>query len=532
MASLLFSAAAAAPLAAETFTLEEAVARAIAANPSLEGARAQVDAAQARRLISLSAVFPKVTLTGDFTRNNKEVSFGSGSDVRVILPKDDWGTQLSVRQPLFAGLREKRAYEQSKLAVAQLEAGLTDAQAALVLRVANNVLALVEAEALMAVEQRNIELSQRRQRQSTDFYEVGEVTRLDVLRAEAALKSAERRLVAARAQREQAAGALRADLALEGEITIVPPGEFLPALPDLPALTAAALASSPLIRQSRLAVEIAELEIRKQKGARLPTLFLDGGMIWQASTFPSDEYSFATINFSMPLFTGGELKNRIREAEANLRVARARLEDQERNLREEVGDAWRDVATARTVLELSREELEVTEQQYQESFDLYQAQEAIALDLDNSEISLADARRRVASAEVAVKNLELRAFYLTGALDPGLIVPGTTAPPAPPATPTGATLDAAGADPALPRTSPAGPAAVAPRGPSPANPAPVNPANPAPADPLATPAVPPPVQIPRPGDNPALPKPPADPVDPVEPPADPVTPPAGQALDS
>jgi outer membrane protein len=412
---------AAGPAAAERFTLDEAVARAIAANPQLEGARAQIDAAEARRLIALSAIFPKITLSGDYTRNNEEVSFGSGGDTRVILPKDDWGVTLSLRQPIFAGLREKRAYEQSKLARAQLEAGLSDTQAALVLRVATNSLAMLEAEALVEVELRNFELAERRRKQSGDFFEVGEVTRVDVLRAEAALKGAERRLVAARSDRERAAGELRADLALEGPIEIAPPGEFLPPLPALAELIQAALAGSHQARQLRLAVQSGELEIKKQKGARLPTVFLDGGMIWQASTFPSDEYSFLTLNLSLPIFTGGELRGRVREAEANLRLARSRLEDFERNLREDVSNSWRDVNAARKVLELSREELEVTEQQYAESFALYQAQEAIALDLENSEIALADARRRVASAEVAVQNLELRAFYLTGTLGPGLL---------------------------------------------------------------------------------------------------------------
>lgn len=403
-------------------TLEQAIDRALLANPSLKGARARVDAAKARRLISLAAVFPKIGFSGDLTRNNKEVSFGSGSDARVILPKDDWSAQLTLRQPIFAGLREKRAYDQSKLAAAQQEAGLSDVQAVVVLRVASTFLSMVEADALVLVEERNLELAKKRQKQSTDFFEVGEVTRVDVLRATAAVMAAERRLVAARAGREQAAGQLRSDLALEGAIEIVPPGVFLPALPDLPTLVERALADSPLLAQARLAVRVAELEIKKQKGARLPLVFLDGGMIFQESSFPADEYSFFTLNFSVPIFQGGELRARIREAEANLRVAESQLDELVRALREDVADTARDVTTARTFLELSRQELAVLEQQYQETFALYQAQEAIALDLENAELSLADARRRVASAEVAVQNLELRAFYLSGALT-GTLVP-------------------------------------------------------------------------------------------------------------
>jgi outer membrane protein len=392
------------------------MARALEANPTVAGARAQLDIAEARRMAAFALVFPKIALTGDFTRNDESVSFGSGADERVILPSDDWSYQLTLRQPIFAGLREKRAYEQSKLVIRQSELGLTDAQAQLLLRVARSFLDAQEGQALVAVEQRNLALAGNRRKQASDFFEVGEVTRVDVLRADAGVKAAERRQVVAEAQVAQALGRLRVDLALDADPELAPLGDFLPELPALEALEAAALAASPPIEQARLAVLVAELEVKKQQGARWPVIFLDGGYITQKSTFPSDQYGFLALNVQVPIYQGGEIKAKVEEARASLRVAQARLEELERALRQTLRDAVRDVETARTLLVLARQEQAVLQQQYDETFALYRAQEATALDLDDAELSLADASRRVASAEIGVQTLELRVFYLAGRL--------------------------------------------------------------------------------------------------------------------
>lgn len=397
-------------------TLNEAFARALSANPSVGISRSAVEVAEARRELTRSFILPRIAVGGDFTRNSEQAAFGSGPDAAVLLPTNDWSYRLTLRQPLFAGLRDLRAYEQSRLAISAAREGVVDTENVTLLQVGSDYLALSEGESLMAVEQRNLELARRRLRQATDFYEVGEVTRVDVLRGEAGVKAAERQLVTARAARDAAASRLRTELALDEEIRGERPGSFLPPLPPEAELVARAAQASPLVRQARFGVQIAELEIKKQRGAYMPTLFLDGAWLRQKSGFPSDNYGFVALNLDVPLFTGGETRARVREAERQLEQARLRAEDIERGIREEVRRALLDVTTARTLLGLAREELNAAEQEHAETFELYRAQEATALDLETAETALAESQRRVVSAEVAVQNAELRVWYLTGQL--------------------------------------------------------------------------------------------------------------------
>lgn len=397
-------------------TLNEAFARALSANPGVGIARGDIEVAEARRSLTRSFILPRVAVGGDFTRNSEQAAFGSGADARVLLPKNDWAYRLTVRQPLFAGLRDLRAYEQSKLAISVAREGVLDTENVTLLQVGSDYLALSEAEALMIVEQRNLELARRRLRQSTDFYEVGEVTRVDVLRGEAGIKAAERELVTAQAARDAAASRLRTELALDEEIRGQAPGAFLPPLPAEQELVARAAEASPLVHQARLGVQIAELEVKKQRGAYMPTLFLDGAWLRQKSSFPSDNYGFVALNLDVPLFNGGETRARVREAERQLEQARLRAEDAERSIREEVRRALLDVTTARTLLGLAREELNAAEQEHAETFELYRAQETTALDLETAETALAESQRRVVSAGVAVQTAELRVWYLTGQL--------------------------------------------------------------------------------------------------------------------
>src|SRR5512137_1803851 len=95
-------------------TLSAAFQRALEANPSVGRARAEVGVAEAQKSYYLSAIMPKIGVNGRLTRNSKEVAFsgGEGEPDRTILAEDDWAYRVTLSQPLFAGNRERRAYQQ------------------------------------------------------------------------------------------------------------------------------------------------------------------------------------------------------------------------------------------------------------------------------------------------------------------------------------------------------------------------------------------------------------------------------------
>lgn len=410
--------AAGAQAPATRLTVQQAFARALEANADVESSRVERRRAEDRVRYYRSFIFPRVSLTGSYTLNKEEVAFGSGDDRRIIQPQSDWSATLGFRQPIYAGAREWRAFAQSKLEVEQAGSLLADAENQVLIAVGADFLAAVESQALVEVEQKNVELARRRLEQARAFYEVGEVTQVDVLRAEAAIKAAERLLVAARGERDKAEGRLRVALRLDGDLEAVPPGDFLPPMPDEEALATQAAAAFPPLRDAELEVEIAELEVKKQKGAALPVVYADGGWTRQKREFPSSDNAALSLNVQVPLFTAGEVKAQVEEARSKERLARLRLDALKRRLREEIHAALLDLETARKVRELAQGELETAGVEHAQAFELYRAQESTALDLEAAELSLAGARRIAVTADIDAKIAELRAWYLAGALKP------------------------------------------------------------------------------------------------------------------
>lgn len=403
-------------------TFDEALRRAMEVNNTVERTREQIGVAAAQRDQLLSAVLPRITLNGDLTRNSMEQTFGEGDDSIAILPRNDWAYRITLEQPVYAGRRELRAYSQAKLNVENAREGTRGSEDAALLRVASAYLAVVNADRRVDVELRNIELAQRRLDQAQAFYEAGEVTKVDVFRAETAMKAAQRLLAVAVQQREHAAAQLRTELDLDGTIEVEAPARQLPQLPTETELIAAAVASRPDVEVAENNVRIAQLEVSKQRGFWLPTVRFDGGYVQQRSPFPAAQYSYGALRFTVPIFQSGEVIARVAGAKSLQKQAEIALDEAKINAREDVRRALADLRSAETGLQLAGEQLEAAQAEYEQAFELYRAQEATSLDLAASETSLADARRAVAEETLNRDLAELRVWYAAGDIKTALAV--------------------------------------------------------------------------------------------------------------
>lgn len=404
--------------AAQTkLTFDGAMRRALEVNNTIDRNRQEIDIAESNRQFLLSAVLPKITLTGDLTRNSIEQSFGGdGEDSVTILPRNDWAYRVTLSQPVYAGRRELRAYSQAKIGIENAREGTLAAEDSILLRVASNYLAVVNADRRVDVERRNIELAEKRLVQAQAFYEAGEVTKVDVFRAETAQKAAQRLMAVANQQREHAVAQLRSDLDLDGTVEVVTPEQPLPALPSETDLIARATTSRPDVDIAENNVRIAALEVQKQRGYWLPTVSFDGGFIQQKTPFPASTYSYGAFRFNVPIFQAGEVSARVAAAKSREKQAESDLEEAKLVAREDVRRALADLRSAETGMQLAAEQLQAAEAEYAQAFDLYRAQEATSLDVATSETSLADARRAVAEETLNRDLAELRAWHAAGAM--------------------------------------------------------------------------------------------------------------------
>jgi outer membrane protein len=403
-----------------TLTFEQALGRALRQNKFVGQARHEIAVAEANRDYLVSAVLPRIVATGDLTRNSMEQSFGDGQERFTILPRNDWGYRLTLSQPLYAGRREFRAHAQAKIGVENAREGSLAAEDAILLRVASNYLAIVNADRRVEVERRNIDLAERRRTQAQAFLDAGELTRVDVLRAETAMKAAQRLLAVAEQQREHAVAQLRIDLDVDGPIVVTAPDQTLPPLPDEAELIART-SSRPDVDIAENNVRIADLEVRKQRGFWLPTVTFDGGWIAQKSPFPAANFAYGALRFNVPIFQSGEVLARVAGAKSREKQAELALEETRLAAREDVRRALADLHSAETGLQLANEQLIAAQAEYDQAFELYRAQEATSLDLSASETSLAEARRAVAEESLNRDLAELRVWYAAGAMKEAVV---------------------------------------------------------------------------------------------------------------
>jgi len=405
--------------AVRRLTLREAMALAFDRNLALARARVEVPTAEATRRLYRSAVLPHLSVGGSVVRNSAEVTFGPPDDVRTILPLTSWDIRVNVSQPIFAGFRDLKAYRQSKLGIDYARQGVRFQSDQVLLEGARQFLLALQAEALIDVERRNLELAQRRREQATALFEAGETTQVDVLRAEADIKAAERRVVEAERSREVAVSELRIALALDEDLALVPPAggaRAVPLVPAAPELLSQALSARPEVRQAEYSLESAKLEVEKQRGAYYPVVTADAGYVRQATTFPSQSYGFGAIRVTVPLYQGGEIGARVAIAEERENQANLVLEEARRVVREDVRMALVDLGASRTNLALAEQQLQSAEAEYAQTSELYRNQELTSLDLQTSESALTAARRGVATGELLVYAAEVQVWFAAGTL--------------------------------------------------------------------------------------------------------------------
>jgi outer membrane protein len=422
LATTLLGQATTAPVpeaAGKRLTLRAALERAFAVSPSAVRAADEIEAADAQRIATRSLVLPRISVSGNLIKNSQEVAFGSGLDSRIILPSTDWSTRVTLQQPLYAGRREFRLYYQSKEGVTLARDAQRGNRDRLALRVIADYSAAVQAEALAEVERQAATLAQNRITQARALFDAGEVTRVDVLRAETAYKGALRRVAIAEADGIQARSRLRTVLAIDGGDAelgeLETTAEIGIPVPGVEALDRRALDRAE-IKQAETDLRIADLEVMKQKGAYLPVLTADLGYLKQRSSFPSDGYGYAALRLTVPVFQGGEVGARVRIAAARKHQAEVTLEEMRRLATEDIRQALAVLETARRAKSLAEDQVKAAEAEYAEAKDLYEQREATALDLQAAESALSEARRSLVDARFDVLRGEATAWLAAGAL--------------------------------------------------------------------------------------------------------------------
>lgn len=325
---------ASAPLAAAD--LLQVYREALANDPTFAAARATLEAGREKAPQGLAGLLPTLGLSGNTTWNDNEVKFPGTGESSTTAHFNTNGYTLSLTQPLFRW-QNWVAYDQAKLQVAQAEANFVQARQDLVLRMAQAYFDLLYArENLAAVRADKIAIAQQLESAKKNF-EVGTATITDTHEAQSRYDLVVAQELAAENDLEVKRRALQAIIGKEPE-ALAPVRSTIALTPPQPAnmekWVEAAERDSVPVQVQMAAAEIAAKEIERQRAGHYPTLDVVANTGKSRSVFIAGPQPIAIdtdassigLQLNLPLYQGGLVTSRTREAAANRSAAQSSLE--------------------------------------------------------------------------------------------------------------------------------------------------------------------------------------------------------------
>jgi outer membrane protein len=414
---------------AQADTLKNAAGLALSSNPGLQSERVRVDGLQERRVqaraqqrISAS-VDASAGLQSAWSANRTP-----GDDDFNYTGTEPIAGSVGVQQPLYTGGRARAAIDAADAQIAQGLAQLDSAESAVLLGVVQAFVDVGRDEEVVRIRQNNVRVLDRQREAAQARFEVGEITKTDVAQAEARLAGARTNLAVAQ-QRLAASRAAYARVVGEAPGTLEPP----PAAPAVPETLEGALAEaerlSPQLAAARAQEALAIAAVRAAQAERRARATLNAGVSsnYDQGFNGAEAYGAAlTARFSVPLFAGGALASREREARANEASARLAVQDRLRQVNELVTNAWQGLQTAQTAIVSSREQVRANETAFEGAELELQVGLRTTLDVLNQEQELLESRLALVSAERDAYVAAHALLSAIGALRPAVL--GVDAP--------------------------------------------------------------------------------------------------------
>jgi outer membrane protein len=390
---------------------------AIAQDARFAAARAEFEAGRERAVQARAGLLPNIGASGSVTRNRVDPSGGQTSS----FTGNAWGVQLT--QPLFR-MQNRIAAEQGELQTELAEVQFELARQDLILRVSEAYFNVLNAQdALDALSQLQTAAAEQLEIARTSF-EVGTVTITDVHEAQSRSDLASAQVIAAQndldVRRDTLAQIIARDPgALAG---LRPEVELSGPTPDNAAdwVSAAELAGFG-VQVQHIARELANREASRASAGHLPTVDLVASQGWShrqnSAQAPRTAATAVGVQLNVPLYAGGAISSREREAAALLTKADFDLEGARRDAALSARQAYLGVTSGLARIR-ALEAAEVSSLSALEATRLgFEVGVRINIDVLNAQSQLADTRRELASARYQTLLAQLRLKAAAGTLD-------------------------------------------------------------------------------------------------------------------
>jgi outer membrane protein TolC len=408
--------------AAKPMTLSDCIQEALANNPGLGADSARTSALSHAADAARATRFPRLELASDYSYSDRPQRLVQPSYQGEILRYDNDIAQAvaEVRVPLFSGGRLVARQRAAELAAAASRFNLFGSRQDLILNVTAAYLAATEQQSVIDAIDASLTALKEQEKIAEAMKDVGRIAPLDLLKVEVRAAAVEQRRSKAERDRDLISlhlavllgRDLREPLPLVVGIPTLPPLE----ISDTENLLNEAAARRPELNALQQEVARRQAELAQVNAERWPSLEAFGRWTARSVVLPASapiptyqDFVTGGVTLKVPLWTGGELGARRRQAQALLKEAQER---QRAGLLQVTEQVRREVAAQAEAVDRERVGLKAAEQA-REAFEIERANyelgraavndvlDAQAALLD-AELALAQARHDVAYATIAL----------------------------------------------------------------------------------------------------------------------------------
>ena len=338
------------PVLAQAEGLPDLYGRALQGDPALAAARYALEAAGEKPAQARAGLLPQATLTGSAGYAANRTTFSGYPTSPRDIKTASWTVQIT--QPVL----DRKAWAASSQADALLEqarAQYVQARQDLMLRLCRACFDVLGAQEGIVAAQAQVDAVEQLLAQAKASYAAGISSITDVYEARSRLELAIAQRIAAESELESRRIALEAIVGpLDGDALHAASGDAplpVPAAPDVARWVDEAALRNPAVLAQAAAVRVAEGALRKVAAEHLPTLVLvasygdnyaSGSTTLTADIGQRNRAAQLALQMSVPLYAGGGISARQREAAAMLRKAQAELDGARRQTLAQARQSW------------------------------------------------------------------------------------------------------------------------------------------------------------------------------------------------
>jgi outer membrane protein len=392
----------------ERITFDEAIARALAKNPSI--AQASTAILRAEGFLQQARAVTRPVLNGSFATT--VLDSGRGFNDLTVQPRTQTVLSADITMPLLAASRwAATAQARDQVEIANLS--VTDVRTNIASATAQAYLAIISQQRQIEVTERAREAAQAHLEYAQRRLQSGAGTRLNELRAAQEVASDDARLENTRLAARRAQEALGVLVAADGPVDAASEPTFdLPATIDEPTW----MATRPDMKLFSATQRATERVWRDTFKEYFPTVFasFDPQVLTPAGLFQPSRTWRLTFSASQPIFDGGQRKASARIRESAAEASKFSLTALQIQARSEVRLAREAAASTERALQIFRLAAQQAEEVLSITNTAFQAGATTNLEVIDAQRSARDAEAAAAIAEDAVRRARLDLLIALG----------------------------------------------------------------------------------------------------------------------